>query len=140
VLFMAQESLERAAELAVSRYGASPLRVHALVQEVRAAQERGEAIDLYELFQRDDLLTLPQVNDLRVALDRTQIDLRNGSPKNGSPAASPGAAPPANNEPSLTDLRMLGEYHLLRPLGEGGMGAVFLGYEEKENRQVAVKV
>lgn len=135
---MVHESIERAAELAVSRYGASPLRVHALVQEVRAAQERGEAIDLYDLFQRDELLTLPQVNDLRFALDRTQIDLRNGSPKNGSAPA--GASPAGGSEESLADLRMLGEYHLLRQLGEGGMGAVFLGYQEKDNRQVAVKI
>ncbi|MCI0685252.1 MAG: serine/threonine protein kinase [Gemmataceae bacterium] len=134
---MVHESLERAAELAVSRYGASPLRVYALVHEVRAALERGESVDLYELFQRDQVLTLPQVNDLRFALDRTQIDLRGDPPKNGSPPAGP--APPPGEE-SLADLRMLGDYHLLRQLGEGGMGAVFLGYHEQENRQVAVKV
>src|SRR5687767_6900707 len=119
---MVRESVERAAELAVSRYGASPLRVHALVQEVRDAEERGELIDLYDLFQRDEVLTIPQVNDLKFALDRTQIDLRNGAPSNGSPkngSAPAGAAAPA--EESLADLRMLGDYHLLRQLGEGGM-------------------
>jgi serine/threonine-protein kinase len=50
-----------------------------------------------------------------------------------------GTAAAADDE-SLQDLRMLGDYHLLRRLGEGGMGEVFLGYHEKENRQVAIKV
>src|SRR4051812_10255895 len=38
------------------------------------------------------------------------------------------------------ELRSLGDYRLLRRLGEGGMGAVYLGYEMRGGRQVAVKV
>src|SRR5258706_321216 len=66
---------------------------------------------------------------------RSRIDLHGAEPKNGVAVRAPGAA-----DESLRDLRMLGDYHLLRQLGEGGMGAVFLGYREKDNRQVAVKV
>src|SRR5258708_6694406 len=39
-----------------------------------------------------------------------------------------------------TELRSIGDYRILRRLGEGGMGAVYLGYNEKEGQQVAIKV
>src|SRR5947207_10386641 len=35
---------------------------------------------------------------------------------------------------------MLGEVRILRRLGEGGMGAVYLGYHEGEGCQVAIKI
>src|SRR5437588_437173 len=49
-------------------------------------------------------------------------------------SSAPGASPSAQPE-----LRSLGEYRILRRLGEGGMGAVFLGYDGKHGRQVALK-
>ncbi len=47
--------------------------------------------------------------------------------------ARPPVEPPA--EP-----RQLGEFRILRRLGEGGMGAVYLAYNERTDRQVALKV
>jgi serine/threonine-protein kinase len=50
-----------------------------------------------------------------------------------------GPAPPSPADP-LHDVRSLGEYRILRRLGEGGMGAVYLGYHEGQSQQVAIKV
>jgi serine/threonine protein kinase len=129
---MVHETEERAAELAVARYGADPARVDALMKDVREARARGDRVDLFDVFARAQLLTPGQILELRFGLDKTQIDAH--SPKTNG-AAHAGAA-----DPSLNDLRMLGDYHILRRLGEGGMGAVFLGYHEKDNRQVAIKI
>jgi serine/threonine protein kinase len=48
-------------------------------------------------------------------------------------------APRSSTEP-LPSVRSLGEYRILRPLGEGGMGFVYLGYHEGQSQQVAIKV
>jgi serine/threonine-protein kinase len=48
-------------------------------------------------------------------------------------------APRAPSDP-LQALRALGEFRILRPLGEGGMGFVYLGYHEGRGEQVAIKV
>jgi serine/threonine-protein kinase len=51
-------------------------------------------------------------------------------------------ARPAPRSPSdpLHDPRSLGEFRILRRLGEGGMGSVFLGYHEEQGTQVAIKI
>src|SRR5262249_6316974 len=38
------------------------------------------------------------------------------------------------------EVSSLGGFRLLRPIGEGGMGAVYLGYQESKGRQVAIKI
>jgi serine/threonine-protein kinase len=47
--------------------------------------------------------------------------------------------PRAPSDP-LQSLRSLGDYRILRPLGEGGMGFVYLGYHEGRGEHVAIKV
>jgi serine/threonine-protein kinase len=51
--------------------------------------------------------------------------------------ASP--APPVPSDPQH-DPRRLGEFLILRRLGKGGMGVVYLGYHEQLGQQVAIKV
>ncbi len=52
----------------------------------------------------------------------------------------PTQPPPGMPGDLLHDVRTLGGYRLLRQLGEGGMGAVYLGYHEGKDQQVAIKV
>ncbi len=52
----------------------------------------------------------------------------------------PQVTPPVpDSEPDLTGMP-LGEYHLLRRLGRGGMADVYLGQQDTLRRQVAIKV
>ncbi|MGH7171010.1 MAG: serine/threonine-protein kinase [Gemmataceae bacterium] len=59
-------------------------------------------------------------------MDKTNID--------------PSQPPPGMPGDLLHEVRSLGDYRLLRRLGEGGMGAVYLGYHEGKDQQVAIKV
>jgi serine/threonine protein kinase len=130
---MLPESEKRAAQLAVSRYGAEGARVQRIHQQVLQAQARGQKVDLLDLLVQQKLLTPAQAQELRAGLDTTQADANQPRPPtNGTPAP---AAALANGE-----IRRLGNYRILRRLGEGGMSSVYLGYQEGENQYVALKV
>jgi serine/threonine protein kinase len=45
----------------------------------------------------------------------------------------------SDGPPDLTGKETLGHYKILRKLGEGGMGEVYLGYEVSLKRYVAIK-
>lgn len=52
----------------------------------------------------------------------------------------PSQPPPGMPGDLLNEVRTLGGYRLMRRLGEGGMGAVYLAYHEGKDQQVAIKV
>jgi serine/threonine protein kinase len=52
----------------------------------------------------------------------------------------PNQPPPGMPGDLLNEVRSLGGYRLMRRLGEGGMGAVYLAYHEGKDQQVAIKV
>jgi serine/threonine-protein kinase len=139
---MPPESEKRAAQLAVSRFGAAAAKVQRLYLQTVQAQAKGDAVDFLDLLVQHQLLTAGQAGELRGGLDSTHIDptprpIIGAAPlKNGS---SPTVVKPTA-ELTVYDLRQLGDYRILRRLGEGGMGSVFLGYQEGDNRHVAIKV
>jgi serine/threonine-protein kinase len=140
-------SEKRAAALAVLRFGADKIRVERTVQRVLQAQAQGQTADLLGALVAQKLLTSSQAEILRLELTPASSEAHTQLPAEQiSPPLVSGTTPVTNGErglpstPSGTYLRTLGEYRLLRRLGQGGMGSVYLGYEEGQKRQVAIKV
>jgi serine/threonine-protein kinase len=125
---MLSDTEKRAAKLAVSQYGADRAKVDRAVEAVLEAQSNGERTDLLDVLKVDSLLTSGQVEELRQALDATQLDPKSGNGRK------------EDSDSGSAEIRVIGDYHILRRLGEGGMGSVYLGYREADGRYVAIKV
>jgi serine/threonine-protein kinase len=72
-------------------------------------------------------------------MDNTRIDplrLSGGEPAPDVPRSNPELSFSADGG----DLRCLGDFRILRRLGEGGTGSVYLAYDNRRERQVAIKV
>jgi serine/threonine protein kinase/tetratricopeptide (TPR) repeat protein len=77
----------------------------------------------------------PALDGPAVADTRPDLPTDEGGPT--PPGADPSRPPPAGEEPGS----QVGPYILLRPIGEGGMGSVFLAEQARPvRRQVALKV
>ena len=150
---MLNDTEKRAARLAVTRYGADRARVEHTIQAVLRARAGGKDVDLFDALTHQGLLNPEQAGELRLSLESTQFD---PTPAGGEPSprrrdrkdsdATPEvtvSVKPSNGNgatPDSGELRYLGDYRLLRRLGEGGMGAVYLGYKEAADHKVALKV
>lgn len=135
----------------MSRCGADHARVARALEAVRAARAAGKPVELLDTLVAQRILTRSQAEALRASLEATPppfpADLaatQNGRPSEQTAVTpTPGANGAAESIPPTSSghyLRSVGEYRLLRRLGQGGMGSVYLAYEEGGSRPVAIKV
>jgi serine/threonine-protein kinase len=135
------EADKHVAALAISRFGVARACLEQVFPNFVQAKLRGQTPDLLTTLVLQKLLTPAQAEELRLAMATTNIDAEQVDVKKAIPPKMNGSDAVNLVTPgTMYDLRQLGDYHILRPLGEGGMGSVYLGYHEGQGRQVAIKV
>jgi eukaryotic-like serine/threonine-protein kinase len=141
---------ERATLLAVARFRIDRRLVERAATEAHRAQAEGKSSDLIDVLVEHGLLNATQANELRELLD-IRHDLASAQPLSAEerPTDRPSDTERPTGQSDIREaprtksgffLRNIGEFRVLRRLGEGGMGTVFLGYDPKNRRQVAIKV
>jgi eukaryotic-like serine/threonine-protein kinase len=128
------EANRRYARLAISWFAVDASRVEAVLRAVQDRHGRGESADILHELIEADVITPTQAENLRLDLAPTQVYLP-PAPLDYSPDPPPKSILPTNGAPA-----QIGPYRILRLLGQGGMGAVYLAFDGNENRQVAIKV
>ena len=118
---MLSESARRAAALAVTRYGVDKVRVKEAARSAQRAQAEGQQTDLVTLLVDEKLLSPVQADEIRLALDKTHLDLDRqiaASPAKQTRIVSVGKGPEADPV-DAPDLRRVGDAcaQLLRQAG-----------------------
>jgi serine/threonine-protein kinase len=139
---MLTETEKRAAALAVSQFGADHACVERTVRDLLESYADGLRGDLISRLVVENLLTAAQASELRFFLGETQMTspepAANGEADTSRPAESANANGSATPPP--VELRQLGRFRILRRLAEGGMGSIYLAYDEDQSCPVAIKV
>jgi serine/threonine-protein kinase len=137
---MTPQEAKRVARLAIQRFGVDPRRVKELLSKFAQTLKEGGDADLLSSLLIARLLTAEQADQLRHSLAKTRM---------APPAkAVVGGTKPADSTEPTTEIHIalkpapttVGGYRVLRKLGEGGMGEVYLVQDDHNGQKVAMKI
>lgn len=120
--------------MAISWFDLDAIRVEELLRRAADKHRRGVDSDLLTMLCDAQLLTPAQADNIRQGQEPTRVDVNLRNQPLGTPPRAE-ATVRTDGEP-----KQMGSYRILRLLGQGGMGAVYLGFDPEIDRQVAIKV
>ena len=137
---MTPQEAKRVARLAIQRFGVDPRRLKELLSHFQQTHQAGGDADLIVSLIRARLVTQEQADLLRHSLAKTRV----APPAKAVVAATKPSEPTEPTTeihvPLRTTPAAVGGYRVLRKLGEGGMGEVFLVQDDHNGQKVAMKI
>ncbi len=135
-LIESEQTNRRYARTAIAWFGVSPAQVELILRAVQRRLALGENADYLHALVEAGVLSEVQSAHLRLNQPPTEVfEPLAAEADTAEPRITKLDPPPDTGEPT-----QIGPHRILRKLGQGGMGAVYLAFDSKENRQVAVKV
>jgi serine/threonine protein kinase len=132
------EANRRLARLAITWFAVDSVRVEKILRTVQDRHGNGDRVDFLGALIDAGVLTKDQSDRLRLDNPPTEVYIGPASEADTDEPRVTKLLAPANGETG--EPKQIGSYRVLRKLGQGGMGAVYLAFDSKGNRQVAVKV
>jgi serine/threonine protein kinase len=149
---MLREAEKSAAFLAVSRNQLPAAASKQAFEQLVQTCGQGTFADFLDKLVLHKLLTTVQAQHLKVTIPSQELESQSIPTAAKKTRSAPSDIPLAPTQMALRPgvekwtpedeppMQQIGDYRILRKLGQGGMCPVYLGFHEREHRRVAIKI